>query len=144
MRICAAVAAAALVVLVTGCGVGEPGSDEVGWGLPVLHDGEHVAGAVTPVDGAFRVEENGCFTLEMPDGSRRWVVWPRDAEQADDTVVLPDGGVVADGDRVSGTGVVAGAEVLPTWSTVDSYFRSIGDFCGAGEAGVVVLSEVRS
>lgn len=120
---------------------GEEPSD--GFGVPTVAFEEAVEAAAEPVEGTVAVRANGCFDLELPDGEVRWIVWPEGTRLGDDgdQLVVRDL-LVRDGDAISGTGALAGAEVLPGWEDPDSYFASFGTFCEAQEYGVVVLDEV--
>lgn len=135
--------AGALVLLcagLAGCGPGTA-DDTAGFGLPI-HEAEP-SSTVEEVSGTLRVESNGCFTLEV-GGTRPWVVWPPGSSHDGDQVLLADGEAVADGDRLTGTGTLEGADALPDWTNPDSYFHSFGTFCEAEERGVVLLTQVQT
>ncbi|RPF26904.1 hypothetical protein [Georgenia muralis] len=121
-----------------------------GFGLPVV-DPDDVPGEREQLTGVVHVERDGCFTWtgdgdgdgDSETDERRWVVWPRGAEQDGDRVRLEDGDEITDGDTLTGTGLRADAAALPDWELTDSYFRAFGTFCGADERGIVVLDDVR-
>lgn len=132
-----AAATAAVVLGVAACG----SESQAGFGMPTQDGVGRVPGERTDVEGVLRVEDNGCFTIELDDGTRRWVVWPGGTEMDDDVAVL--GATRAtDGDRLSGRGVVVDASALPEWENPDSYGHAFGSFCDAGVLGVVALDEV--
>jgi hypothetical protein len=135
-------AAGAVCLALSGCGA--PSDSEGGFGLPRQPDDAPVPGARESLDGVLRVEADGCFTWESGSGERRWVLWPPGSEDAGAQVRLPDGALVGDGQALSGTGALVGATALPQWESADSYFRSFGTFCDAGDTGVVVLDAVRA
>lgn len=112
-----------------------------GFGLPSVRPGS-IPGPRELLVGSLHVEENGCFTWTGTGSERRWVVWPRTAEQDDDLVRLGDGTAVTDGDEISGQGFRADAAVLPGWDDRDSYFGAYGRFCEADDRGIVVFDDV--
>lgn len=138
----AARAVGLVLAAVVGAGCGPVGDSSAGFGMPTQPRDRPVPGERTDVEGVLRVESNGCFTLELEDGARRWVVWPPGTGMDDDGVVLGRSSRVADGDRLTGTGALVDAAALPDWENADSYFRAFGSFCEAGETGVVVLDVV--
>lgn len=142
----AGVFVAATMVLLSGCA-----SDEGGFGLPTLdaQDAEAAiasgAAVARSVTGALEVEANGCFTWTGDaDEDGTWIVWPADAEQDADVVVLGSGRRVADGDALDAVGAVVELDDLPDGTNPDSYFGSFGGFCDAAERGVLVLTEARA
>lgn len=144
-------AAAGLTVMAVLAGCTDATDDSLGgFGLPVV-DPEDVPGERERLTGVMHVERDGCFTWtgdgdgdsEGETDERRWVVWPRGAEQDGDRVRLEDGSEVIDGAAITGSGLRADAAALPDWELTDSYFRAFGTFCGADESGIVVLDDVR-
>lgn len=126
----------------------EPGAsrtpvDRAGPGLPVQPAVRALQGEREDLVGTLRVEDDGCFTWADGTTESRWVVWPPSATHDGARVRLGDGTLLGDGDRLEGAGFLGDADVLPEWDVADSYFRAFGEFCGAGERGVVVLDEVR-
>lgn len=128
-------AAAVGGVLLAGC------SAMGGFGLPSVPPGS-IPGPREVLVGTLHVEDNGCFTWSGPGSERRWVVWPRNAEQDDVFVLLGDGTAVTDGDTLTGTGIRADADVLPAWDNRDSQIGAHGRFCDADDRGIVVFDEV--
>ena len=117
--------------------------DSDGFGVPTASFDETVDASAAPFEGTVTVRANGCFDLELPGGELRWIVWPEGTRLGDDGDELVVGDLpVSDGDAITATGALTGAEVLPGWENPDSYFASFGTFCGAQEYGVVVLDEV--
>lgn len=91
------------------------------------------------------VESNGCFTWRAPDETEAdsaSIVWPEDARQDGAEVVLGSGERVGDGDRLDAVGAIVRLSDLPDGATDSSYFASFGQFCGADERGVLVLTQV--
>jgi hypothetical protein len=130
-------------VLLAGCS-GQPApSDEAGFGLPRHPVHTALPDSLRDLTGTLRVEPNGCFTLDLDEGDRRWVIWPRGAAQEGGRVILPDGDDVGDGDRLASVGAVTDAVDLPEWSVADGYLRSVGTFCDADRRGVVIVDRVR-
>jgi hypothetical protein len=128
----------ALVLLLAGC---SSGSDEGGFGVPKQPADAPLDGGRVTITGTVVVQSNGCIALDTGVGEPRWIVWPADQEDDMGQPVL-DGRVVADGDRLRGTGTQGPADVLPDWSNADSYFASYGTFCAAEETGIVALDDV--
>jgi hypothetical protein len=133
--------AAGIAALVVLAGCTAPVDDEGGFGVPrVPADARRDAGP-TEIRGTLRVADDGCLTLETGSGQRRWIVWPTDQDGDHGHPVL-DGRVVADGDILVGSGAEVPGDALPGWMRSDGYFVSFGEFCSAGETGVVVLEDV--
>ncbi|QHT55936.1 hypothetical protein GXP71_07515 [Cellulomonas sp. H30R-01] len=130
-------AAAATVLVLVACGTGS----EAGFGTPTQQSVGEVPGERTDVEGVLRVEANGCFTLELDDGTRPWIVWP-EGTTMDADVVVPGTTRATDGDRLAGRGVLVDASALPGWENADSYAHAFGAFCDAAVVGVVALDEV--
>jgi hypothetical protein len=126
-----------LALLLAGCS----GDDEGGFGVPKQPAEAPLDGGRVTISGTVVVQSNGCLTLDTGIGAPRWIVWPADQEDDMGQPVV-DGRVVADGDRLRGTGTQGTADVLPDWSNADSYFASYGTFCSAEETGIVVLDDV--
>jgi hypothetical protein len=134
------------VAALSGCA-----STEAGFGLPVLDADDAQAaiatGSAEPASqaGTLHVESNGCFTWmaasETDAGNGAWIVWPADARQDADVVVLGSGARVGEDDDLEVEGAVVALEDLPDGATPDSYFGSFGGFCDAGQRGVLVLTE---
>jgi hypothetical protein len=138
----------ALTLAATGC-AGGPGSGpasgpngtEGGMGLPVVGWLTDPPVGDTALNGTMLVAENGCFHLDTEQG-HLFVVWP-DGFEHDGARVRTDQGLpIADGDEVSGTGVVLGAAAATdAGGGRDSQLGSAIRYC-AGGADVAVLSEV--
>ena len=126
-----------LALLLAGCS----GDNEGGFGVPKQPADAPLDGGRIAISGTVVVQSNGCLTLDTGDGVPRWIVWPADQEVDMGQPVL-DGRVVADGDRLRGSGTKGPAGVLPDWSNADSYFASYGAFCSAEESGIVALDDV--
>lgn len=101
----------------------------VGAGDPVQPAEGEVGGARGPIAGDVISSRDGCLYLDVGDGRLRWIIWP------------DEGSVVAAG-NVTGSGVLADADVLPDWSSEDSYYGAFGRYCSADTRGIVVLDEV--
>lgn len=129
---------AVVVLVVAACGA----DSQAGFGMPTQTAVGGVPGERTEVGGVLRVEVNGCFTLELDDGSRRWVVWPDGFEHDGEGVVLARSFRALDGDRLVGEGLLVDAAALPDWENPDSYAHAFGTFCEAGDLGVVAFDEV--
>ncbi|MGF2948023.1 hypothetical protein [Microbacterium alcoholitolerans] len=136
------------VAALTGCGSGD---GEAGFGLGDLSPqgrAEVLVSAgvsASALEGALAVAGNGCFLWEGDVGDSAWIVWPDSAEpdRSDGAgVILDDGSAVTDGSPLRGLGALVTLEDLPAGASPDSYFGSFGRFCGADEAGVIVLAEV--
>ncbi|MDT0157199.1 hypothetical protein Q9R19_06120 [Microbacterium sp. ARD32] len=140
-----------LVVVSSLSACGTAPTDEGGFGLGTLSSEDAVraadaAGVVEgPLQGWLAVSSSGCFHWSGDIGDGAWIVWP-DSARLDDAdgarVVLENGEVIAAGSTLSGFGAIIALEDLPQGDERDSYFGSFGGFCGAGETGVVLLSEV--
>jgi hypothetical protein len=120
---------------------GESANDETGWVIPTQNPGETIAGARTDIEGVLRVESNGCFTLELPGGERRWVIWPEGTLQADSRVTF-DEVSLSDGDGLVGVGALVTPDAIPGWADFDGYTHSLGEFCDAERLGVAALDSV--
>ncbi|WP_124341794.1 hypothetical protein [Cellulomonas algicola] len=129
--------AAATVLVVAACGT----DSEAGFGMPTQQSVGQVPGERSDVEGVLRVEANGCFTLELDDGTRPWVVWPAGTTMDAEAAVLGTTRAT-DGDRLAGRGVLVDASALPGWENADSYAHAFGAFCDAEAVGVVALDEV--
>lgn len=145
-RVLALAAVAAVVALSSGCSASD---SEAGFGLPTLDPEEAASAAASAgsqeqsVNGALAVESNGCFTWRSDDDADgAWLVWPDDASQDADVVVLGDGRRLTDGDPVAGSAVLVTLADLPDGGNSDSYFGSFGGFCDAGARGVLVVTEI--
>jgi hypothetical protein len=132
------------LVFLSGCT-----SSEAGFGLPTL-DASGASAAVAegdvepgPVAGTLAVESNGCFTWSTGEAADRpWVVWPDDARQDGDGVILGSGERIVAGSELEGVGAKVELADLPGGSNPDSYFASFGTYCSADEAGVLVLTRI--
>lgn len=133
----------ALVGALAACSGDDPDEALAGYGLPTQSAGATTTAPRTTIEGVLRVASNGCFDLELPDGREPWVIWPDGAAQ-DDVHVLLGNDSWTDGDALVGVGAVVPADALEDWSSTDGYIHSFGDFCEAGERGVVVLDTVAS
>ena len=132
----------------TGCG---SSSSQAGFGLLVL-DSSDAGAAIASGSaasgshaGTLTVESNGCFTWHATDEAEAdsaWIVWPEGARQDGAEVVLGSGEHAADGDALDAVGAIVSLADLPDGATDSSYFASFGQFCGADERGVLVLTEV--
>jgi hypothetical protein len=135
---------ALLALVLSGCT-----SSEVGFGLPTL-DASAASAATAdggaepgPVSGTLAVESNGCFTWSTHDrADGPWVVWPDDAKQDGDAVILGSGERIVAGAALEGVGAIVELVDLPDGSNPDSYFASFGTFCSADSTGVLVLTKV--
>ncbi len=135
------------VLLLTGCGLDDPASTEAGFGLATLSADEAAAAADSAGssfsyrEGRLAVAANGCLhwaSDDELDGS--WMVWP-DGYAEDGSGVIPADGVrVGEGGRITGTSAPVALADLPEGADPDSYFGSFGRYCGADEAGVLVLA----
>jgi hypothetical protein len=140
-------AAATLILAAAGCaggpsGLGSgPNGTEGGMGLPVVGWLTDPVDGDTALTGTMLVAENGCFHLETEQG-HLFVVWP-DGFQHDAARVRTDEGLpIADGDQVSGSGVVLdAAAATEAGGGRDSQLGQAIQYC-AGGADVAVLNEV--
>jgi hypothetical protein len=135
----------ASMIALCGCAGGLDDS-EGGFGLGTLDadsaDAALASAGVDPVNrsGALSVASNGCFMWSSDDDADgAWLVWPAEARQSDDGVILGDGEQVGDGDRLEAIGSLVALSDLPDGGNPDSYFGAYGGFCGAGERGVLVI-----
>ena len=74
---------------------------------------------------------------------RRWVIWPdtTQTENGGASIVL-GGRVVADGDALRGSGMVADATQLTVWGKAYGLpLEMFGQYCWADKLGVVVLDD---
>ena len=136
---------ALVLMLLTGCS-----STEAGFGLPVLDTSDAAsviaAGGTEPrrMSGTLALETNGCFTWRSEEGAeeRPWIVWPDDARQDGDGVILGSGARIGDGDSLEVVGAVVALAVLPDGKSSSSYFGSFGPFCRADKTGALVLTDI--
>ena len=146
----AAVLAAVLAALTTGCGSKD---SLTGMALPALGPDDRVDGALVPFEGVVRIGSQGCLMVEVTDpagdGAERWAVWPTGAEEIyaagpqNTNGVLVEGQRYVKGDPITGTGRPVALEALPGGGKGRGYFRSSGTYCGALDAGVLVIDDIR-
>jgi hypothetical protein len=117
----AALTAAAVLLLGTGCG-GSADDNSGGMGLPSQLDGESYPGPRRLIGGRFTVADNGCFLLR-DGGAQHLVVWPADAAHG-------------------GAEVVLAVERLARWP--DGYWGQVVEFCDPGAREVVVFDSVEA
>ena len=126
LRLLVSIAVAAL------CGCA---STEAGFGLPVLDADDAQAaiasGAAEPASlaGTLHVESNGCFTWTAAsgadDGDGAWIVWPAEARQDGDVVVLGSGARVGENDDLEVVGAVVTLDDLPDGATPGFVLRLV-------------------
>ena len=133
------VAAVPAIVLV--CGSAACSDTEAGFGIPRQPSPSAFAGERQAIVGVVAVQDNGCVHLHMGEQGRRWVIWPDTAQTENGGASIVLGGrVVADGDTLRGSGIVADASQLPGWDQAYGLpLEMFGRFCSADELGVVVL-----
>ena len=146
-RVAALLVGVGALLMLGGCA-----GSEAGFGLPTLDDqdaGSAIGAsgsAAQPRSGHLLVESNGCFTWRADNATRpedgAWIVWPADARQDADVVVLGSGERIADGAALDAVGASVDLGDLPEGANADSYFGSFGGFCDAAERGVLVLTSV--
>ena len=110
-------------------------SDEAGFGLPVLDTDDAQAaiasGSSEPASlaGTLHVESNGCFTWsaasEADDSDGAWIVWPAEARQDADVVVLGSGARVGENDDLEVVGAVVALDDLPDGATSGLVLRLV-------------------
>ena len=134
---------AALAALLV-CGTTAACSDtEAGFGIPRQPSPSAFAGQRQAIVGVVAVQDNGCVDLDLGQQGRRWVIWPdtTQTENGGASIVL-GGRVVADGDALRGSGVVADATQLPVWGQAYGLpLEMFGQYCPADQLGVVVLDD---
>lgn len=133
----------ALVILLV-CGTAAGCSDtEAGFGIPRQPSPTAFAGQRHAIVGVVVVQDNGCVDLDMGRQGRRWVVWP-DTTQTENggAGIVLGGRVVADGDTLRGSGMVADATQLSVWGKAYGLpLEMFGQYCAADRHGVVVLDD---
>lgn len=132
-------AATGAAFLLAGCGAAD---DEGGFGVPRQETPGQIEGERTPIAGTVVITDNGCLHLEIDGATAPWIVWPPDAAIGDQGGVEVDEVQYDDGVEVRATGALVALEDLPDGGNPDGYFASFGGFCGADDAGVVVLDRV--
>lgn len=126
-------------------------SSEAGFNLPTLSETDAAkfldlySEVPRSLAGSLTVESNGCFTWNSddPDSDGAWIVWPGDASQDDDEVVLGAGERVGDGDAMNVTAGTVPLEELPQGADQNSYFGSFGLYCEADERGVLMITDIQ-
>lgn len=132
------VVAASLTGLLAGCTDADPVPTEradIAGNVPIGTDG------FPPFDSpdsrtAVVVEDRGCLAIETDAGERLWVVWPAQSIYGPegDTIVLPQGMPVGDGDAVATIGWITTRSSLPDGDQHDSMWGQSAAFClGADE-----------
>lgn len=132
------------VVLVVACGtVAGCSSARVGFGIPQQPSPSAFPGVRHDVTGVVVVQENGCVDVDLGSDGRRWGVWPDTVTEANGGAdVMVGGHLVADGDQLTGTGMLLDGSELRTWSGRNEIpLGSFGSFCSAGTYGVVILDD---
>jgi hypothetical protein len=135
--------AAALAVLLV-CGTAAACSDtEAGLGIPRQPSPSAFAGERQAIVGVVAVQDNGCVHLDMGAQGRRWVIWPDTAQTENSGAgIVLRGRIVADGDTLRGSGMVADATQLTGWDKAYGLpLEMFGRFCSADKLGVVVLDD---
>ena len=134
----------AVLAILLVCGTAAACSDtEAGFGIPRQPSPSAFAGPRQAIVGVVAVQDNGCVDLDMGAQGRRWVIWPdtTQTENGGASIVL-GGRVVADGDALRGSGVVADATQLPVWGQAYGLpLEMFGQYCSADQLGVVVLDD---
>ena len=134
---------AALAVLLA-CGTAAACSDtEAGFGIPRQPSPSAFARQRQAIVGVVAVQDNGCVDLDLGEQGRRWVIWPdtTQTEHGGAGIVL-GGRVVADGDALHGSGMVADATQLTVWDKAYGLpLEMFGQYCSADKLGVVVLDD---
>ena len=134
---------AALAALLV-CGTTAACSDtEAGFGIPRQPSPSAFAGQRQAIVGLVAVQDNGCVDLDLGQQGRRWVIWP-DTTQSENggAGIVLGGRVVADGDVLRGSGMVADATQLSGWDKAYGLpLEMFGRFCWADRLGVVVLDD---
>lgn len=110
-----------------------------GMGVPVQLAGETYPGARDLLQAELDVTETGCLHVVV-DGESRFAIWPAGAELAD-ALRLPDGTVLADGDRIEALG--AATPAAPLTANRDGYWANAIGFCDPQADVVMVLDDVR-
>ncbi len=144
-------AGAGIIAVVALAALAGCASTEAGFGLPTLEtaDAETAisTGSAEPgsLTGALHVESNGCFTWtaanDTDEADGAWIIWPAGGRQDGDAVVLGSGARVGEGGDLEAVGAVVALDDLPQGENHDSYYVSFGEYCGADERGVLVLTE---
>ena len=130
-------AVAALLIVVSGCGVLQPaGEAEGGPGLPQQRPTEEYPGTRRELTGELRVAADGCAFLEV-DGVPLLAIWPAGSELSR-PVRLPDGTELEHGDELRVTAAVLATGALP--GGPDGYWGSVTMFCDTDE--VIVIDAV--
>jgi hypothetical protein len=110
-----------------------------GPGLPQQLEGERYAGARRDLAGTVELADNGCVNVVL-DGRSLFVIWPA-GSALDNVVRLPDGDVLADGDRVIGTGALS--PVAPLVADRGGYWANVIGFCDPTADLLVVFDSAR-
>lgn len=105
-----------------------------GPGLPQQLAGERYPGARRVLAGTVELADNGCVNVVL-DGRSLFAIWPA-GSALDDVVRLPDGQVLADGDRVTGSGALS--PVAPLVADPGGYWANVIGFCDP-DADVLVV-----
>ena len=80
--------------------------------------------------------------IDIQGGRIMFDAEPEDARQEGGEVVLLSGERGGDGDSLDVVGAIVRLADLPDGAADSSYFAGFGQFCGADERGVLVLTEV--
>jgi hypothetical protein len=132
---------AALAVVLLFCGTAACSDTEAGFGIPRQPSPSAFPGQRQAIAGVVAVQANGCVDLDLGQLGRRWVIWPHTTRAVDGGAAIVLGGrVVADGDALRGSGMVADATQLPVWDKAYGLpLEMFGRYCSADKHGVVVL-----
>jgi hypothetical protein len=134
---------AALSVLLV-CGAAAACTDtKAGFGIPRQPSPSAFAGPRQDLVGVVAIQDNGCVDLDLGQQGRRWVIWP-DTTQTEigGARIVLGGHVVADGDALRGSGMVADATQLRVWGKAYGLpLEMFGQYCSADKTGVVVLDD---
>ncbi len=134
----------AVVLVAVACGTAAGcSSAKVGFGIPHQPSPSAFSGVRQDVTGVVVVQKNGCVDVDLGSQGLRWIVWPVTATEANDGSGVTVGAhVVADGDRLTGTGMLLDGSELRTWSgRNDLPLGDFGSFCSAGKHGIVILDD---
>lgn len=136
--------AVAIALVAVACGTAAGcSSARVGFEIPQQPSPSAFPGVRHDVTGVVVVEENGCVDVDLGSDGLRWVVWPDTVEEANGGAeVMVGGHVVADGDQLTGTGMVLAGSELRTWSGRNELpIGTLGAFCSASTHGIVILDD---
>lgn len=131
-RIVASVLTVAMGIIAAGCGF--LAGAQTGFSV-ISSDGFPPIGPTTTVGGVVESLSNGCvFLAKEADSSRLWIVWPpgaskRPAADGASEVVLGNGQVVRNGDRVEIVGELINRAGLPQGDISGSMWEAHARFC---------------